>query len=605
MGNKLVVLERVRRIFLIFASVFLVSGIGTCIRYNWKFMSDLERIAIPLFFIVLSLVCWRRFKEKLLYRQIALVLAVVFAGIFFFVYKELYLGKESLYLVFTNLGIVCLFLTKLEKVQVVLVTMALSFAVSAIVYIQTYSQINFLGLVYNEFEFSLYVGAVIMFSFYTLYIVGVKRGVLEPNKWSFYLVTLSLMALLTVGLTGTIVRNNGLSLEFIISSSFYCLIVAATVYLNKLYENSSGVKVLAITSAVLATSAFVLSYYGSDILSKYIATFRIFIIVCIFLAGLFTILRRFKHSRLIGFVTNFFKIFLIIFGVFFFVSLMKVFQLEYGAYLLAGALLLFSSIELPRRFKFGYEGVEIISFIIGLILIFLDLSQAFNIPYILSVLIIWGIYGTFWWKWPSYVLDFLLVPIVLWGVYASSIVGWENENIFMLLCLAVLLMDVMGVLKKGKAVARVVKGAEVSAMIVSFVAFSSTYFSIVNALIVLIALLYLYKILEKKNKGIFSIVTICFLLAEVLVSNILGGQLLPINLGLMLVLVYLYKQDNFLLGISNIYFFAQLGILCTDLYPNLLYKSYVLFGMGIVLFVGFYVFSKILTRKRLAIEKEE
>ena len=150
---------------------------------------------------------------------------------------------------------------------------------------------------------------------------------------------------------------------------------------------------------------------------------------------------------------------------------------------------------------------------------------------------------------------------------------------------------------------RIIRGAEITAVIQAIIVnspiFKYNYYDlyIVNGIILAIALGLLYKIFDKKNYFIFFVIAMLLGVFSFLCLSMYG-----INLGIMLILLYMYRNEKYMMGIAVTFLGGEILFYYYSLHITLLEKSYLMIESGILLFGGFLILSKIICN---AEEKEE
>ena len=156
---------------------------------------------------------------------------------------------------------------------------------------------------------------------------------------------------------------------------------------------------------------------------------------------------------------------------------------------------------------------------------------------------------------------------------------------------------------KMERVKRMVRGAEVTAIIQAIVVnsriFRYSYYDsyIINGIILAIALGLLYKVFDRKNYFTFFIIAILIGFLSFFCLSVYG-----INLGIMLILLYMYRNEKYMIGAAVIFLGGEISFYYYNLHITLLEKSYLMIKSGALLFVGFLILSKFACKEK---EKEE
>lgn len=585
-------LDKLKNSFLYFSILFIITGVSCFIAYNWNKMGNFTKMSIPMALIILGIISWFIFQNKKLYRELSLFSSSFFIGTLFAVFGQVYQTGADPYTLFRNWGIFILIFSYIEKFYPLWILNITVFTISGML----------CSRLYGNFTMVCITGSIITLFFLLIYIVVIKKMLIEVKDWFFYILAFSSAALMTVGIFWKVL-GIGYYRNFDLYGPFYLLIYVIFIglffLLGKKVIKKQGLNILSIVSITFVISSYIIreiSGVGSGVIG-------IFLIICLVIGSIRIITKNYLSSNSVRVILNFFKVILVILTIAFFSLLMSFFNLGEEAIFIAGGLLLAASCFLPKILKFKEENNEIITFISGLILVLVYLQVRMRLSTTTIVGIGWLIYGGFYILRHSKILDFLIIPAVISGLIMifpgtrgySKTLTLVIPLIFILISCCNEKIEIV----KTERVKRITRGAEITAFIQAIVV-SSTFFRynyydsyIVNGIILAIALGLLYKIFAGKNYFTFFIIATLIGFLSFFCLGIYG-----VNLGIMLILLYMYRDEKYITGAAVIFLGGEISFYYYSLHITLLEKSYLMIKSGALLFLGFLILSKITCEAR-------
>ena len=583
-------LNKLKNSFLYFSMLFFITGISCFIAYNWNKMESFTKISIPIILIILGIIGWFAFQNRVLYRQLFLFSSSFFIGILFAVFGQIYQTGADPYTLFRNWGLFILIFSFIENFYPLWILNITVFTISGMIY----------SRLYGNFIIICITGSMIILFFLLIYIILVRKMSIEVKDWFFYVLAFSSMTLMTLGISW-LNLNKGYYRSFDLYGPLYLIVyilfIGLFFLLGKRIMKKQGLNILSIVSITFIISSYIISRIsslGSGVIG-------VFLIICIFMGSIVIITKNYFSSNSVKIILNFFKIILVVLAVTFFALLMSFFKLGEESILIAGIIFLGAACILPNILKYKEEKNEIITFISGLILILVYLQWEIRLSTTMIVGIGWLIYGVFYIFRHSKILDFLAVPILISGLIMifPGTRGYTKTLILVIPLIFTLVSsckEKIGIIETNR-IKRIIRGAEITAVIQAIIVnspiFKYNYYDlyIVNGIILAIALGLLYKIFDKKNYFIFFVIAMLLGVFSFLCLSMYG-----INLGIMLILLYMYRNEKYMMGIAVTFLGGEILFYYYSLHITLLEKSYLMIESGILLFGGFLILSKIICK---------
>ena len=580
---------KLKNLFLSFAILFLLTGTSFFFAYNWNYMGNYEKLSLPLILILLGIIGWFFFQKNKNYRQLCLFSSSFFIGTLFAVFGQIYQTGADSYILFRNWGFFIILFSIIEKFYPLWILNITIFTISIMKYIDFF---------YDDSTLILFSGGIFLFFCFFVYVILSRRMSSTIKRYFFNLISFSSIIFLTLGFCSSLVSSKINFYDKSILGIIFTIIMILFFLLNKKTLDKSEIKIFQITSITFVISSFVINnIIGFKFYSLETVIFGIFFIICLFLISLIIISKKYKNSCFTQSFISFFKIFLIILTILFFLGLSSLLGLEELGLYLGGIFLIFLANFSPKYLKFKKENIEIITFISGLILIFLGIMETITSNKLIGILIIWIIYGTFWIGKKSMALDFLSVPTLIFGLYFSNIIPNKFESIFVIIPLIILLISLIYNNSLNDKLKRILRGTEISAMISIFSIYLSNKIHIgiyiIDLLIMVISLIIFYKIFHKKNINLLISIGLIILLIEFFILNGSLTNLGFINLGIMFTLFYIFKEEKKMLVISILFLGGQIISYYYNLDIILIKKSYMLLESSALLFLGYYLLNKL------------
>ncbi|MDU1909812.1 DUF4401 domain-containing protein [Fusobacterium sp.] len=589
-------LYKLKNSFLYFSILFIITGVSCFIAYNWNKIGNFTKMSIPMTLIILGIIGWFIFQNKKLYRELSLFSSSFFIGTLFAVFGQIYQTGADPYTLFRNWGIFILIFSFIEKFYPLWTLNITVFTISGMLYMR----------LYGNFTMICITGSIIILFFFLIYIAVIKKMLIEVKDWFFYILAFSSTALMTAGIFWKVLGMRYYR-NFDLYGPFYLLIYVVFIgllfLLGKKVIRKQGLNIISIVSMTFVISSYIIR----EISGVESGVIGIFLIICLIIGSIRIITKNYLSSNSVRVILNFFKVILVILTIAFFSLLMSFFSLGEEAILVAGALLLTASCFLPKILKFKEEKNEIITFVSGLTLILVYLQERMRLSTITIVGIGWLIYGGFYILRHSKILDFLIVPAVISGLIMifPGTRGYSKTLILVIPLIFILVSCCNEKMKiaKTERIKRITRGAEIIAFIQAIVVrstlFRYNYYDsyIVNGIILAIALGLLYKIFAGKNYFTFFIIAVLVGFLSFFCLGMYG-----VNLGIMLILLYMYRDEKYMIGAAVIFLGGEISFYYYSLHITLLEKSYLMIKSSVLLFLGFLILSKITYK---AMEKGE
>ena len=158
-------LNKLKNSFLYFSMLFFITGISCFIAYNWNKMESFTKISIPIILIILGVIGWFAFQNRVLYRQLFLFSSSFFIGILFAVFGQIYQTGADPYTLFRNWGLFILIFSFVENFYPLWILNITVFTISGMIY----------SRLYGNFIIICITGSMIILFFLLIYIILVKK----------------------------------------------------------------------------------------------------------------------------------------------------------------------------------------------------------------------------------------------------------------------------------------------------------------------------------------------------------------------------------------------------------------------------------------------
>lgn len=590
-------IEKMKKIFLYFSLVFIIAGVSFITAYNWNEMGNITKISIPLSLITLGIVGWFVFQNKKIYRELSILFASFFVGTLFATYGQIYQTGADSYKLFLSWGLMILLFSCVEKfyplwfLNVVVLTTGLML---------------YIGL-FKNLEIVIFSGAIIISFFILIYIIGIKKFKLPQSDWFLY----SLMSI-TLSFSTIVIVYNLLHYKASLTmpdfykgtlNVFYLIILLLTYIIGKKMKKE-GAMVMVILSITIVI--IVAINRGSIEIEK------IYLGIIILISSIVFIINKFVTSKGIRLIVNILKVILSIFILLFILLIGSLAGISIRSLIIiSGVLLMIISCLLPKIMKFKESKSEIVTFILGTLLILLYLKEFLHLSSLLVTFFGYLIYFGFWHYKHSKELDYLVVPCLSLGLWFATNKYYNSYSINSLSSIQLLISVIfifLSLFYKGRKkdlVERATTGAALSLMSFSFMFYiaknSNTYGFIefnypIKGLLLLIVLKVLYEVVNRSGKVRYTVL-LCGLISFMFFINL---NMLGIGIGVMIILLYLYKENNFMLCVGVLFLMSCICYYYYSLDMTLMEKSFMLLKTGGVSFVLFLVL-----KWRFRVEGEE
>lgn len=574
---------RLKNLFLYFSIIFFISGVSFFVAYNWDNMGNILKLSIPLSLITAGIGGWFLWQKKEIYRKISLFFASFFIGTLFALFGQIYQTGADVYNLFLNWGLFLIIFSYAESFYPLwtLNIVVLATGISLFTRLQWGTVTMF------------YAGALLIYSAFLIYCFFVKRRGVAIKNWFFYLLATASTLLMNTGIGSYIFKNSYMfgnknhTQNGAAAFSIYIIFLLSLFFLGEKVMKKQGLNILGIISATSFLSN--LGYMYMD-RSRGGMTLYTFFNICLFIGAIGLINKKYISTQSQRVVINIFKIYLI----FYIIALVSLLipLLGFGeiAFPILGILFLALSIYLPIKLKFKEDKSEIVILISGILLILFYLYKTLKFGQLPCFLIGMGIYGIFWYFRHSKALDFLLIPIFIGGLlFISKDLGVREITPILCLPLLAVLFSLWGAQQEHFRIKRIIRGGEITLML-SGIFFYGGIFSvkirseILSWGVLSLSLLILYRIFQGESKYKFFAIALLMSGANYFFLNVWS-----INLAIMLLLLYIYREEKYMLGVATLFFAGQISFYYYKMERTLLEKSYIMLKNSLILFTGFFL----------------
>ena len=566
--------DKLKNILFYFSIVFFMSGVSFFIAYNWRGMGNMEKLSIPLSLMSVGIGGWFFWEKRERYRQISLFFASFFTGSLFALFGQIYQTGADSYRLFLTWGFSILIFSCVERFYPLWTLNIAVLSLGAALFARLHG-----GTVAV-----LYAGAGVIYSAFLAYCFFIKKSGSEIKNWFFYLLPLSAATLMNWGAGYSIFRKDFSSVPL------YLLFLLSLFLMGEKIMKKQGLNTLGIISALTFISNLSYRYLSR---SREGLALHTLLTICIFLWAMKVIRKKYISAQSQQFIMSIFKINLVFYLLTFLTLIISILGLREGAFLLMGISLLGISVYLPIKLEFREDRNEIVTLISGILCIILYFSQVFKFQETECFLLGMAIYGLFWYFRHSRALDFLLIPVLTGGLlFISKDWGIKNLTPIISLPLPVILFSLWKSPEKSSPLKRVVRGGEITLML-SGIIFGHDFLSskisgeILSGGVVALSLVILGRILKEESRKKY-----------IFMALLIGGvgyifaHVWSINLGIMLILLYLWREERYMLGVSVIFFAGQISFYYYKMDRTLLEKSYAMFKNSLLLFAGFLILRR-------------
>ncbi|MGL6130852.1 MAG: DUF4401 domain-containing protein, partial [Fusobacteriaceae bacterium] len=315
----------------------------------------------------------------------------------------------------------------------------------------------------------------------------------------------------------------------------------------------------------------------------------------IFTLAIREIRKRYSSTSLQRMVVNFFKINLIFYLLGSVTLLISLFGLRDISLFLVGIIFLVFSFLSPKIIKSIKGKNEVITFVAGIICITIYLSRILKFENIICFIIASCIYGFFYHFRYSESLDYLAIPYLTIG-FASAMSDRELNSVTAILSISflVIFLSFQERWSDRLIVKRWSRGGEITLLFLgTATAYDFLDSKIDSEILTLLSLLTSLVILKRllrseKNWKYLSLSIILTGVAYVFKSH------WGINLAIMFILLYLEREEKYMLAMAVIFFAGQISFYYYKMGSTLLMKGYDMLKSSTLLFTG----SLLLGRKR-------
>lgn len=585
--------EKIKKFILFFSVVFLIAGITCFTAYNWKDMSSIQKLGVPASLIITGLIAYFLLKKEI-YQNLALFFSSFMIGTLFAVFGQVYQTGADAWTLFRNWAFflsIPLLVSKFYPLGILL-TLVTSIGASL-----------WGNLIYSP-STALFLGLIPMILVLIVYPLVIKIIKADFNNYFYNIICLVFYPyFISFGIAAIFSNNSYEMLAYIL--------IGGTIYLIG-YKFLK--KTIVLLLSIMATSSFIQGLVIKiGLKSTYLDfTFVILIIFGIFVGTIIALVKTFPSTesealkKFMYFLVSGHKILTIISLLVFVATLLSLLGLGESALIIVGIFLLIASVILPKKLGLKYSKIEIISFIAGLISIWIYLTFALDLSPFVATLIIALIFDVFFYYFRVKILRILLLPIHFLVIEAFLFNKFRysfTEDFILALALVVLLIyQIFN--KKLKADILVEKfqdiilGNELILMslaifwqfnmrkynLIEFQDSIKIYFYFNTALILINLFFPIFLCIKNRINQLVSVI----ILAVIVYFNLKTDGA---NLVLMLLILYISRNDKWKTYLLTLIFGYIVASFYFSTETTLLEKSISLCSSGVFLLVSYIVFK--------------
>lgn len=426
-------LFKIKNFFLSFTVVFFIAAVTSFTAYNWKLMSNFQKLGVPSLLIILGALLYLFFKEEK-YKNLVLFLTSFLIGTLFAVFGQVYQTGADSWILFRNWAF---FL-------VIPMILSASYSIFSLFIVVLFLCGYFYFSLFLSDSQALYISLSIPLLVILYYPVLSKQ--LKFNFYNiFYDIFVSVFYIL-FNIAGSVIiifDNSPIfkgynNLDPYLKFSYPMIIGILFLLCFKYFKRT-----VILPFSIMSTGIFIWSFftnlyfsnpYNYDITTYFLVTLIIFIIT---LTILLKNIPEFKIgflSKVFSYIGIFFKLFILMSGMGLFISIFVLTNSSIIGFLIIGICLISLSIYLPKFLKFKEDKQEVLSFFLGLFLINMFIISKFD--YMLNIkdiLLIAGVvdiilFNIFWYLKPTKTLDFLFLPAQFSFILILLVRIFSEEN---------------------------------------------------------------------------------------------------------------------------------------------------------------------------------
>lgn len=587
--------EKIKRFFLLFSVIFLIAGVTSFTAYNWKNMSNIEKLAVPSVLIIVGLVAYL-FLKKEIYKNLAIFFSSFMIGTLFAVYGQVYQTGADVWILFRNWAIFLIIPMVVTGYYSLMILFSIVTAISTGFYLDLYLSGDIV-----PFLSSLIFGIILI-----VYPFLQKSFKFKFNN-IFYNIMIGIFYICFM-VSGSIAINAN---DYGFIAIILYLAFVGVVYLVAYGQlKKITVKVLSITALGVFGVAFIMkmikNIFFADI-TVYILLSLLVIIGTI--AGVVKSVSKLENENIKKFtnlVVGFLKIlafFLLIALVF---SLLSSMGLEEGALIVVSIILIIFSYFAARMLKLEKDKLEIVAFIAGLICLGGYLRFYLEMKSLTVLLIVTIIYDVFWFTMPTRALDLLLLPLHYFLLGDFLIEKLEYVDYYYIIIFVALIIEGYFIYNKkllsNEKIKRILCGNEFTLLVMSTVFYYTMgaatfliaevidlpsyagYYNVV--LVVFTAIIGLFIIFKEIKNPTLKIVLSLMWIA---LNYFAYSETLGLAVTLLLMLIYAFRESKWGLAVSTLATVYVIFAYYISFYKTLLDKSIALNISGGLLLVAYLV----------------
>lgn len=418
-------LNKLKKIFLLFSTIFFISSITCFTAYNWNHMTNIEKLGVPTCFFIVFILGWFIF-DKELYKNLSLFISSFVIGTIFAVFGQIYQTGADSWTLFANWSFFLIIPTIISSFYPLYFLLISVLTTSLIFY-----QLLFVDYTFVWLYVALFISIIIV-----IYPFIILKFKLFFNNIFYNL----LVSLFFIFLTFSTITNLFYYKSFIFLNCCYLLLLSFVYFLGYFIQK----KIIIQAFSILYLGLFIWTLLVEVLTSKSYflhnesaILFFIFLSLIIFILTL-NLLKKSLSNNIETFLKKFYIvstlflkfiifIFLLCFSMFFIVLITN--NLNF-CFFIVGSIFLILSLLIPSYLNFSQNKSEIITFLSGIILLnyYFTKTFAFNMTFLIILsFLFYIIYLSFLYFKPSKAFDFFFFPAIY--LLIINIVSISSDSI--------------------------------------------------------------------------------------------------------------------------------------------------------------------------------
>lgn len=622
---------KLKKFFLNFSVIFFIAGITSFTAYNWKVMTNFQKLALPAVLILLGFTSYFLLKKES-YKELALFFSCFMIGTLFAVFGQTYQTGADTWILFRNWAIFLI-------IPVIFSTFYSVF----ILFIAVTCIMTFFGLTLHYYEScSFFIAVLIPAIVLIIYPIIIEKFKLSFNNFFYNSLVIPFYIFFNIGGTSLIFESSfyhentpqTLKTVLIISYPLVTLLIYLIAY--KKYKKHI-ILPLTITTAGLTIWAFFANQLRFDFIEFFLFSLVIFIITFVLFIKTLPKINNDFITKFFKILSNFLKFSILLSGLGFLAAIIFIKNPSEYSFLFLGIITVIASCYLPKILNYKEDTLDLISFLIGLsslVYSFANIFEEIN-PFYLTLFAI-TIFDIFYFLKRNKGMDLLFAPahyllILIFMEEYQIPFGDFYANINLLSVLAILILPLQLIFSKKieasiykNRINRIFYGNNMSLLLffmffansttmnysfyeegnttlksIKYIIRSRTTLIIINSIYVI----YLYfknrdfnvnnnltlsnnSFLENKN----SIKNMSLTIALIIIIQCFAWKILGVNFIILLILLYMLKAYKWTALLLNIALCYQVFSYYYRLYHiTLLQKTYYMLYMALVLLIAYLI----------------